>query len=66
MMMVGMLYLLSEEERTAAETAEDIDSKYPRPTPDDVKKLLEKITSGADEDAEPSSAEKEAINELGN
>lgn len=56
---------LSDDERAAADAAEDIDSKYPRPTPADVKKLLEKITSGTDDDAEPSDAEKEAISDLG-
>lgn len=57
---------LSEEERAAADAAEDIDSKYQRPTPEEVKKLLEKITSGSDADEDHSSSEKEAINELGN
>jgi len=54
---------LSEEERTAADTAEDIDSKYARPTADEVKKTLDKIASGETE--ESTGAEKEAISELG-
>lgn len=56
---------LSDDERAAAEAAEDIDTKYPRPSAADIKKLLEKITSGTDDDAEQSDSEKEAINELG-
>lgn len=54
---------LSPEEVELANTAEDIDSKYTRPTPDDVKKTLEKIVSG--EPAEATATEKEAVNELG-
>ena len=38
---------LSQDERALADAAEDIDSKYPRPTPEEVKKLLEKIVSGS-------------------
>lgn len=60
---------LTEEERKLASEAEqppfDIDSKYPRPTPDQVKQSLEKITSGAgEEEAATTGSEKEAINEL--
>lgn len=54
---------LSEEEVALAEAAEDIDMKYPRPTPEDVKKALEKIVSGATEE-EASATDKEAVNEL--
>lgn len=60
---------LTEAERAVATEAEkepnDIDSKYPRPTPAEVKALLEKIASGATEETEQSGAEKEAIAELG-
>lgn len=54
---------LTPAEREAADAAEDIDSKYVRPTADEVKKTLEKLVSGETE--ETSGAEKEAINELG-
>ena len=54
---------LTEEEKAAVEVAESIDTKYVRPTPDDVKSLLEKIKAGvADEDTTP--AEKEAAADL--
>lgn len=55
---------LSPEERAAADAAEDIDSKYARPTAEEVRKTLEKIASGATED-EASASEKEAISDLG-
>lgn len=54
---------LTPAEREAADAAEDIDSKYVRPTAEEVKKTLEKLVSGESEEA--SGAEKEAINELG-
>ena len=53
---------LTDAEREAAEAAEDIDTKYPRPTADEVLKTLEKITSGETDEADAS--EKEAIAEL--
>jgi hypothetical protein len=44
---------LSEAERELINAAEDIDSKFPRPTPDEVKTTLEKISSGStDEESE--------------
>lgn len=55
---------LSAEEKELASIAEEIDTKYPRPTPDQVKVALEKIVSGQT-DEEPTGAAKEAINELG-
>jgi hypothetical protein len=55
---------LGAEEKAAADAAEDIDTKYPRPTAEEVKKTLEKIASGATEE-EPSDSEKEAISDLG-
>ena len=55
---------LSDEERALAEKAEDIDSKFVRPTADEVKASLEKMMSGADEVADES-AEGEAVKELG-
>jgi hypothetical protein len=55
---------LTEAERAAADSAQSIDEKFPRPTADEVKALLEKITSQQDEDAGDES-EQEAIKELG-
>lgn len=55
---------LSDAERAAADAAEDIDSKYPRPTAEEVKKALEKIAAGASDDEEATSSEKEAIADL--
>ena len=54
---------LTDEERAAADAAEDIDSKYVRLTPEEVRKTLEKISSGSDD--ETNAAEAEAISELG-
>ncbi len=54
---------LSDDERAAADAAEDIDTKYPRPTAEEVRKTLEKMASGETE--ETNEAEQEAINELG-
>lgn len=55
---------LSDEERALAEKAEDIDSKFIRPTPEEVKATCEKLSAGAD-DAGDDSAEGEAVKELG-
>ena len=55
---------LTSEERALADKAEDIDSKFIRPTPEEVKAALEKLVSGADEAVEDS-AEGEAVKELG-
>jgi hypothetical protein len=54
---------LSEAERKAADEAKSVDEKYPRPTSEEVKALLEKITSGDSE--ENNSTDNEAVNELG-
>ena len=55
---------LSAEERALADAAQNIDEKFPRPTADEVKALLEKInTQGEDEEGD--SAEQEAVKELG-
>ncbi len=57
---------LTEEERAVVAAAKDIDSKYPRPTPEEVKATLEKIMNGASEEAEATpGTDKEAISELG-
>ncbi len=55
---------LTPEEREAADAAEDIDTKYPRPTAEEIKKLLEKITTGASDEDIKTDAEKEAISDL--
>jgi hypothetical protein len=53
---------LSDNERTLADAAEDIDSKFPRATPAEQLAALEKLTVGAEEDE---SADGEAVKELG-
>ena len=55
---------LTPTEREAAEAAEDIDTKYARPTEVDVKKTLEKLAAGVTDSEETSGAEKEAISDL--
>jgi hypothetical protein len=55
---------LSAEERALADAAQNIDEKFPRPTADEVKALLEKINTQSD-DEEGDSAEQEAVKELG-
>jgi hypothetical protein len=55
---------LTDAEKEVALAAEDIDTKYKRPTADDVKKALEKITSGSPEEVPADAGSKEAINEL--
>jgi len=55
---------LSDSERAAADSAQNIDEKFPRPTADEVKALLEKITTAQDDDGGDAS-EQEAIKELG-
>lgn len=55
---------LSAEERAVAEKAEDIDSKFIRPTADEIKAALDKITTGVEEAADES-ADGEAVKELG-
>ncbi len=57
---------LTEEERVAVAEAETIDMKLPRPTPAEIKALMEKIVSGSDEETEPADkATGEAVSELG-
>lgn len=54
---------LTPEERAAANAAEDIDSKFPRPSPEEVKAALEKIAAGSEEESEQTDGE--AVKELG-
>lgn len=58
---------LTPAEREAVATATTIDVDYPRPTPEEVLKTLERMAKGADEDEEStdSGTDKEAVNELG-
>jgi hypothetical protein len=53
---------LTAEERTLANGAKSIDEKFVRPTSDEVKALMEKITTASDE--ESTEAEREAVKEL--
>lgn len=55
---------LSPEEVALANEATDIDTKYARPTADQVKATLDKIASGSEEEETPTGAAAEAINEL--
>lgn len=55
---------LTSDELQAISTAKDIDAKYPRQTPDEVKALLDKLASGADDEDTSSSAEQEATRDL--
>lgn len=56
---------LTPAELEAVAGAKSIDEKYPRQTPDQVLKTLEKLASGADDTEEPDASTKEAVNELG-
>jgi hypothetical protein len=53
---------LTAEERTLANGAKSIDEKFVRPTSDEVRALMEKITTASDE--ESTEAEREAVKEL--
>lgn len=55
---------LTEDEKAVVAAAKPIDQAYPRPTPDEVKALLERIRSGGEATTEDEAA-KEAVNELG-
>jgi len=54
---------LTPDERALADSAEDIDSKFPRPTPEEVKAALEKLVAGNQEDDE--SVDSESVKDLG-
>ena len=56
---------LTEAERAAADSAQNIDEKFPRPTADEVKALLEKITTASTEGDDLDESQAEAIKELG-
>lgn len=54
---------LTADERAVAQAADDIDSKFPRPSSDEVRAAVEKIAQGAGEEDE--STDSEAVKELG-
>jgi hypothetical protein len=56
---------LTEAEKAAADSAQNIDDKFPRPTADEVKALLEKITTASAEEDDLDESQAEAIKELG-
>jgi hypothetical protein len=56
---------LSDTERAAADSAQNIDEKFPRPTADEVKALLEKITTASTDGDDLDESQAEAIKELG-
>jgi hypothetical protein len=58
---------LTPDERALADGAENIDSKFPRPSPEEVKAALEKIVAGAAGDGEDGEdgVDPESIKELG-
>lgn len=55
---------LTDAERAVIAAEKTIDEKYPRPTPDDILKALERITKGSEDEDTDSTADGEAINEL--
>jgi len=55
---------LNDTERDLADKAQNIDEKFPRPTAEEVKALLDKIAEQS-EDEEGDSNEQEAVKELG-
>lgn len=55
---------LSDDERATADAAKSIDEKFPRPTPDEVLALLQKVTTNQEDDTSDE-AEQEAVKELG-
>lgn len=54
---------LTTEEKELADKAQNIDEKFPRPTPEEVLALLNKITTNTEEEATDQS-EQEAVKEL--
>lgn len=56
---------LTGEEREMIAQAKDIDSKFPRPTPEEVKANLDKILAGGSSDEEESGTDGEAVKDLG-
>jgi hypothetical protein len=56
---------LNAEEREMIAQAKDIDSKFPRPTADEVKANLDKILAGGGSDEEEAGTDGEAVKDLG-
>lgn len=59
---------LTAAERAAADAAPTIDAKYPRPKPEEIKALLDKIARGTSDEAESDTGagvDTESVNELG-
>lgn len=54
---------LTSDEQALANAADDIDSKFPRPSPEEVKAALEKLAAGSVADDE--SVDPESVKELG-
>lgn len=56
---------LSDVDRKLADSAQSIDEKYPRPTPDEVKALIEKLQKGLEEEqVDQSDSDREAVKDL--
>lgn len=55
---------MTEDERAAVAAEKSIDDKYPRQTPAEVQALLDKITSGSEDDDVGTGAEAEAARDL--
>lgn len=58
---------LTDSEREIIAKEKTIDEKYPRPSPEDVLKTLERVSKGGeDEETQDSTVDRESVNELGN
>lgn len=58
---------LTDAEREIIAKEKTIDEKYPRPSPEDVLKTLERVSKGGeDEETQDSTVDRESVNELGN
>lgn len=55
---------LSTEEKALVGAAEGIDSKYPRPTSDEIEAFMEKLKAGPSEEEVADPAAKEAVSDL--
>lgn len=56
---------VTPEEQAVIDNEPSIDTKYPRPSPEEIKAFLERLKNNGDEDEETTSqAEKEAVNDL--
>jgi len=56
---------LSDSDRELADKAQNIDEKYPRPSADEIKAMLDKLQKGVeDEQEDQSQSEREAVKDL--